>query len=587
MDHQRSRRDNLPHPGHHNPWTLRRGWFINFPHVKAMCTPRDFRNVYRCPEVEQAIAKVLTFCDLSVYESTVFLQLVEALEKEREEMVLHHHGRIANLEAELKLTKTNDSSRDAPQMGSLGKRRMVESPRNETQSWTRTMPEQLVPSNLPTSQPTRATDSPARSRLAHTEGETGEDLSTRSKHKHKDPSKFKFKCNTCDKSFTRSTTLQEHRRSHNNERRWACQLCPKHFVRLKDRKRHEERQHTQKKIECGVSIQSPAGVVWEWGCHQRFAREDGLISHLRTEKGRRCLEPLLANEEYFLFRMVDEARDGEKFRCSQASNSCQKEFDGPEQFTQHLSAQAGKRCATEWIVHHVMKIYRGKSEESLLPAPSDGGEEQRLWPSRIDNRVPGRNADDDAGERHPKAPIPMSSWMSSTNMPLTAEARDKGPLENTGKNGGVSLSPVSGSVDPSKGLNPSELVDDEPPLSPNVSCDTEPPQPHGMLTSWVLAGQSPQLLWLPGQRFWVMIECSARLEGKFVFTFESHLETYDSDATVEFLGERSQHLHKLSCEIPAPEGREYLQRDVTIKIRPTLGKGQGQGFPCKSIWLYG
>jgi len=495
-------------------------------------------------------------------------------------MVLHHHGRIANLEAELKSTKAKDSSRDAPKKGSLGKGQIVESPRNEIQSWARIMPGQLLPSNLPILQPTRATDSPAKSRLAHTEGEIGEDLSTVSKHKHKDPSKFKFKCNTCDKSFTRSTTLQEHRRSHNNERRWACQLCPKHFVRLKDRNRHEERQHTQKKIECGVSIQSRAGVVWEWGCHQRFAREDGLISHLRTEKGRRCLEPLLANEEYSLFRMVDEARDGEKFRCSQASNSCQQEFDGPEQFTQHLSAQAGKRCATEWIVHHVMKIYRGKSGESLLPAPFDGVEEQRLWPSRIYNRVPGRNADDGAAERHPKAPIPMGSWMSSTNVPLTAEARDERPLDNTGKNGGVSLSPVSGSVDQSKGLNPSELVADEPPLSPNVSCDTEPPQPHGMLTSWALVTQS-SLVCIPGERLWAVIKCSARLEGKFVFTFESHLGTYDSDATVESLGGISQHFHKLSCEIPAPQREEY----VTVKIRPTLGKGQGQGFPCGRIWL--
>jgi hypothetical protein len=508
-------------------------------------------------------------------------------------MVLHHQGRIANLEAELKSTKANDSSRDAPQKGSLGKGQIVESPRNEIQSWTRSIPGQLtlVSSNLLASQPTRASDPPARSQLAQTEGETGEDLSTGSKHKHKDPSKFRFKCDICDKSFTRSTTLQEHRRSHNNERRWACQLCPTRFVRLKDRNRHEALQHAQKKIECGISIQTPAGVVWEWGCHQRFAREDGLISHLRTEKGRRCLEPLLTSEGHSLFQMADEARDGQKFRCSQASNSCQKEFDEPEQFTKHLSAQAGKRCATEWIVHHVMKIYRGKSGDPLLPVPSDVGEEQRLWPSRIDNRVPGRNAND-AGERVPKAPapIPMGSWMSPINAPLTAEARDKRPLGNTAKNGGVRLGPVSESVGQSKVLVPSETMADEPSSSPNVSCDTESPQPHGMFTSWVLVGQREKLSWLPGDRFWVMIKCSARLEGKFVFTFETHFGTYDSDAAVVFPGsdaiERSQlYLHKLICNIPAPQGISYLRRDVTVKVRPALGKGQGQVFPCMDIWI--
>ena len=76
--------------------------------------------------------------------------------------------------------------------------------------------------------------------------------------------------------------------------------------------------------------------------------------------------------------------------------------------------------------------------------------------------------------------------MSSINAPLTVEARDKGPLDNTVKNGDVRLGPVSGSVDQSKVLVPSESVADEPSLSPNVSCDTEPSQPQGVLTDWAL-----------------------------------------------------------------------------------------------------
>jgi hypothetical protein len=233
-----------------------------------------------------------------------------------------------------------------------------------------------------------------------------------------------------------------------------------------------------------------------------------------------------------------------------------------------------------------MKIYRRKLGDSSLPAPSDVGEEQSFWPSRIDNRVPGRNADDEAGERDPKVPIPMGSWMSSTNVPLTAEARDEGPLDNTGKNGGVRPGPVSGSVDQLKVLVPSETVADEPSSSPNISCDTEPPQPHSMLTSWILIEQSKQFSFLPGDGFKVFIKCSARLEGKFVFTFETHLGTYDSDATVVSLGTScaSQlYFHDLSCKIPAHQGRGYLQKDVTVQIRPALGKGQGQVFPCRNI----
>jgi hypothetical protein len=139
-------------------------------------------------------------------------------------------------------------------------------------------------------------------------------------------------------------------------------------------------------------------------------------------------------------------------------------------------------------------------------------------------------------------------------------------------------------MDQLKGLVPSETVADEPSLSPNVSCDTEPSQTHGMLSSWTLTAQSHAIaLWLPGSRFSVNIKCSARLEGKFVFNFETRLRTYQSDATVEYLGtgimERSRHLHKLSCEIPVPRGNQY----ITVKIRPTLGKGQGQWFHCHGL----
>jgi len=38
----------------------------------------------------------------------------------------------------------------------------------------------------------------------------------------KDPKKFKFPCNLCEKRFTRSTTLREHTRTHKNERPFTC-----------------------------------------------------------------------------------------------------------------------------------------------------------------------------------------------------------------------------------------------------------------------------------------------------------------------------------------------------------------------------
>lgn len=118
------------------------------------------------------------------------------------------------------------------------------------------------------------------------------------------------------------------------------------------------------------------------GCHQRFTREDGLISHLRAKKGQKCLQPLLSDNNLLLFLAYydDNWHYPDKLRCCLSSNSCQKEFDALEQFLQHLKAPAGKICSTLGIVRHVMNIYRNKLEASLVSPSSENGAEQRRTP---------------------------------------------------------------------------------------------------------------------------------------------------------------------------------------------------------------
>jgi hypothetical protein len=336
----------------------------------------------------------------------------------------------------------------------------------------------------------------------------------RLRQQQKDPSKFKFKCDKCEKSFTRSPTLQEHRRSHNDERPWSCQLCPKRFVRVKDRNRHQAVQHAEKKIECGMSIRW-RGEILEWGCHQRFARDDGLISHLRTEKGWKCIQTF--QNRAYLVDLVDRMVD-KSLRCSLTSNCCQKEFAWHESLGQHLNQPAAKKCATEWIIHHLVKISRTKSDPSLVLVHSNAGEEQSPTPDQVDNQAPDRARGDDEAEGDPTAPSPMEPSRSSTvaNMidtpgatvpshflnddflpspssfypewnfrsidsntrPIaTAEAErtKKPPLGSTAKDGDIRLQRLSGNVLQST-VQPHSGVGPDNPLLPAVTSDTESPQ---------------------------------------------------------------------------------------------------------------
>jgi uncharacterized C2H2 Zn-finger protein len=96
----------------------------------------------------------------------------------------------------------------------------------------------------------------------------------------KDPVKFKHECETCGERFTRSTTLREHKRTHNGERAFPCSICSKQFARSKDKIRHEALHAGEKQFYCDLSQSATHGA-----CGRGFSREDGLMAHLRTERG--------------------------------------------------------------------------------------------------------------------------------------------------------------------------------------------------------------------------------------------------------------------------------------------------------------
>ncbi|KAH7308343.1 hypothetical protein BKA65DRAFT_177305 [Rhexocercosporidium sp. MPI-PUGE-AT-0058] len=105
----------------------------------------------------------------------------------------------------------------------------------------------------------------------------------------KEPARYPCADPLCSKRFTRRGALNEHtRRSHTNERQFICRRqdgCSKAFATLRDRARHELIHDEQKQFVCQGMI-SISIFDQSWGCGKAFAREDGLVAHLKATGGK-------------------------------------------------------------------------------------------------------------------------------------------------------------------------------------------------------------------------------------------------------------------------------------------------------------
>ncbi|KAN0095240.1 hypothetical protein V8E51_015951 [Hyaloscypha variabilis] len=134
----------------------------------------------------------------------------------------------------------------------------------------------------------------------------------------------RFECNHCSKRFTRSHTLAEHGRIHNGERPFGCSQCPKTFTRLKNRNRHQILHSGEKRFIC----KGNSDTGQQLGCHRSFAREDCLLSHLRSESAFQCIEPLLNVAAEHIIHLTEKGGEKDQY-CPNPPNGCGLPFALP------------------------------------------------------------------------------------------------------------------------------------------------------------------------------------------------------------------------------------------------------------------
>ncbi|KAI1739151.1 hypothetical protein F4680DRAFT_149342 [Xylaria scruposa] len=178
-----------------------------------------------------------------------------------------------------------------------------------------------------------------------------------------------FQCNLCPKRFTRAYNLRSHLRTHTDERPFVCTVCDKAFARQHDRKRHEGLHSGEKKFVCRGTLRSGA----QWGCGRRFAREDALERHHRSEAGMICLKAKLSEDGKI--GNAWSPRSGTKANeLSKKDADRHMNYTISEDYTNKDRVRRKRLCAFKHC--YSRKRWKGSARPSAIYPPPDQGDNQ-------------------------------------------------------------------------------------------------------------------------------------------------------------------------------------------------------------------
>jgi len=179
------------------------------------------------------------------------------------------------------------------------------------------------------------------------------------------PGEGPFKCDVCNKGFTRDSTLKVHRRLHTSERPYKCLMCPKRFNTSQDLRTHNRTHSGEKPYKCRVCNERFAqyGTVKRHElthisaadekthicsmCGRGFDRKDALLRHSRIHesesknKCKTCKQEFATKMDLALHKSTHLKKPKVKdepflSESSYVCNICNKWFDKKEKLKGHM-----------------------------------------------------------------------------------------------------------------------------------------------------------------------------------------------------------------------------------------------------------
>ena len=170
----------------------------------------------------------------------------------------------------------------------------------------------------------------------------------------------------CNKTFSRPSRLDTHLLSHTGERPFKCDLCDKDFTRNAHLKRHRQINHE------GVKPVNEEAICDH--CHEKFANKYSLKKHIKKKHEAKQYYCDVCNKHFHKNHLLRDHKlehTGDKFphKCGQ----CNKQFKYPGQLKRHERVHKGYLCdVCNLTFEKWSDVQQHKTSEHLENRSTDG-----------------------------------------------------------------------------------------------------------------------------------------------------------------------------------------------------------------------